>query len=279
MQLFYSYNPFNQALYLGYFVQKKAQMVPKEPIFRPFFPKNSRHDCYLKLRVDILEKNENRITIPTKGPIMKSIKKMNTLVLTIMGLNLSLGACEFTITNDTKYNKIYISLNPQLANVVSENTLKEPFTKSEDEEKPVTLNNLSISKKGKGKTPFTKQFDVYFPLKSNGQYERRYRVHMKYCKDKEFNSMTVSQIQNAHKDVPLSEKIDMKRFDVADYSIKDHADNAHTLLTPHAPDFEHQHEYEARKQGKTQLNEATEQEEEHPGYMLENPFVYKEILP
>lgn len=210
-----------------------------------------------------------------KEPFMK---KINILTLSIMALNITLGACEFTITNDSDYNKIYISMNANLADVVSEQTLINS-TSTDEEEKgeikkakdKIIKKDFAIFKNSKGTTPFTKQFDVYIPLKSNGQYERRYRVHMKYCDGKPSNCMTISEIKN--------KKINMNRFDVCDYSIKHEAGKAGQFCKPHAPTFEHKHEYEAKREKELQLNEATEQEIKNPGYLLENPFLYKEILP
>lgn len=229
---------------------------------------------------------------------------MHIITITALMLNIALGACEFTITNDTDYRKIYVSMNMKLADVVSEQTLIDS-TSSDEEEGGETKNqkdkvvkkDFAVSKGGKGTTPFTKQFDIFVPQKSNGQYERRYRVHMKYCDGKPANSMKVSEIDNTAynakhckdsdiknnnnlKDICERKKtINMKRFDVIDFKHPEQACKAGGLCAPHASTFEHEHEYHAKIENKLQVREATQQEIKDPGYLPQNPNAFKDILP
>lgn len=195
------------------------------------------------------------------------MKKMNSIALGIMTLNLTLGACEFTITNDLDYPRIYVSMNINLADVVSEKTLQDSSTSETSDGKTVKKKDFAIYRNQKRKTPFTKWFDIYVPLKTNGQFERRYRVKMHYCKDAAFNSMTLSAIKN--------KKIDMKRFAIVNFHDENQANEAHMHCPQHAATFEHQHEYEAKFEKNTQLSNPGIQQLEQ----IVHPFGDKELLP
>lgn len=193
---------------------------------------------------------------------------MNLFTISFLALGTSLGGCEFTILNDLDYAKIYVSMNKDLADVVSETTLKNSSSSETSEGKTVTKKNLAITKNKKGKTPFTKWFDIYVPLKSNGQFERRYRVNMHYCKDAAFNTMALSDIKNR--------KIDMKRFTVINFHDENQANEAHMNCPAHAPAYEHEHDYHrARFEKNMQLTNPGIQQPE----ILVRPFGDKELLP
>lgn len=204
---------------------------------------------------------KRELKITRKGRYMK---KMNIVLVSTMLLTITAGACEFTITNDMPYNKIYIAFNSNLANIVSENTLKtSPGIEQSEEKKEIKKENFSIAKNNKGKTPFTKWFDVFVPLQGSGQFERRFRVKMHYCS--EDNNMTLSQIKN--------KAINEKRFTIVDFQHKHEAAMAHTHCPAHAPGYEH--ERQAKFEQNTELtNPGISQLES-----IVHPFGDKELLP
>lgn len=198
------------------------------------------------------------------------MKTMNVAMIAILGLNAMLGACEFSITNDTSQT-VYISMNEKLKDMASEKELQNSSSIDPEDDKKTVKKDLAIEPGSTETTPFTKWFDVYTKNNDSDMYQRAYHVKMKYCSQD--NAMTITQIKN--------HTINMKRFEVTDFAQKPCGCHAQHTQAPikreaHAPGFEHEHEYRA-KQSKsgaqlTNANVPTIQ-------AIDDPFEGKTLLP